>query len=147
MVEGGSVEPLHRTARRGGLALAILATVLAVVAGCGYPAAARPACADEVLDDWTQGTLAATYSAECYEAAIDALPEDLRAYTTAADDISRRAFEASRSAAPARQLASAPIQDGSVKSFPPAVAFLAALGAFLAVSGIAAALIRRRRAR
>lgn len=146
MVEGGSVRPLERSPARMGLALAILAILLAVVAGCGYPSTARPACADDILADWTKGALGPTYSAECYEAALEALPEDLRAYTTAADDISRVAVEAGRSDAPARQLVSASIQDESVSALPPAVAFLGALVALVAVSGIAAAIVRRWRA-
>ncbi len=147
MIEGGSVQPLDSTAKRSVLALVIAALALAVVSGCAYPTAARPACADKVLDDWTKGTLEPTYSADCYDAAIDALPEDLRAYTTAADDISRVAMAVGRSDAPARQLASAPVQTESVRSFPVAIVLLAALVSAVAVSGTLAALIRRRRSR
>ena len=41
------------------------------------------------LADWADGRIDRTYPAPCYLAAIDALPEDVRAYTTAKDDISR----------------------------------------------------------
>jgi hypothetical protein len=121
--------------------------LVAVAAGCAYPSVARPACADAVLDDWTKGTLDSTYPADCYDAAIDALPEDLRSYTTAADDISRAAMAASREAAPTRQLASAPVERESVSGFPFAVVLLAATVTLLVASGLGASLIRRRRAR
>jgi hypothetical protein len=144
MVEGG---PLERTARRGGLALAIAALAAVLASVCAQPAAARPACVDAILEEWSAGALDSVYPLDCYDAAIDALPEDLRAYTTAADDISRAAIAASRSDAPVRQLASAPGESETVTTFPVAVVVLAALVALLAASGTAAALIRRGRAR
>lgn len=134
------------TARRGVLVIAILAAALAVVAGCAYPASGRPACADAVLADWTRGVLAPTYPADCYDAAIDALPEDLRSYTTAADDISRVAVVANRDA-PTRQLASVPTADASVRAFPVEIVLLVALVTALAATGLGAALLRRRRPR
>ncbi|HET9509453.1 MAG TPA: hypothetical protein VFO81_16035 [Gaiellaceae bacterium] len=146
MVEGRSVQPLQATARRGGFVLAIAAIVIAAAAVQAQPAAARAACADAILRDWTAGTLGSSYAPECYEAAIDALPADLRAYTTAADDISRAAISASREA-PARQLASSPVGQQSVRDFPAAVAVLAAVVTALALAGLAASLYRRRRAR
>jgi hypothetical protein len=153
MVEGGSGQPLRERSvrasqcRRLVTALA-LAAALVVLAGIVAPASpAGPACAEAILDDWTRGALDASYSADCYEAAIDALPEDLRAYTTAADDISRVAIDASRADAPTRQLASASASNESVRAFPVTVVFLAAIVTMLAASGVTASMIRRRRAR
>ncbi|HUG64803.1 MAG TPA: hypothetical protein VMK83_06255 [Gaiellaceae bacterium] len=128
-------------------AFGLAAAVLVLSAGCAYPAASRLACADAVLDDWTKGALGATYSADCYDAAIDALPEDLRAYTTAADDISRAAVAASRADVPQRQLAAATVENGELRAFPLQVVLLAALVALLVTGGTVASLIRRRRAR
>ena len=122
------------------LALAVLAMTF-MASGVG--AAARPACADAVLHDWTKGTLGSGYSPECYEAAIDALPEDLRAYTTAADDITRAAISASRNTS-SRQLADLPAESDP-SAFPTQVAVLVGLLIVTGASGVAAALIRRRR--
>lgn len=136
--------------------LALAAAVLMVATGCTYPGLARPACADAVLDDWTKGTLDAAYPADCYEAAIDALPEDLRAYTTAADDISRAAITANRMSArvtterdssQARQVAAAPTESDGMRAFPVQVLLLVVLVTVLVASGLAASVIRRRRAR
>ena len=145
MVEGGSVQPMQATAGRGGT-LAIATLVVAVAAACVQPASARPACADAILEDWSEGTLGSAYSPDCYEAAIDALPEDLRAYTTAADDISRAAISAGRKA-PDRELASSPAEPASVRSFPQPVIVLAVVVGLLAATGLTASLYRRRRAR
>lgn len=145
MVEGGSVQPLHATARLGGFALGV-ATLVALAAVCAQPAAAGSACADAILEDWTEGTLGPTYSPDCYEAAIDALPEDLRAYTTAADDIARVAVSASRELS-TRELASSPVEPASVRAFPRAVIVLAALVTILAATGLSASVFRRRRSR
>ena len=146
MVEGGP-HPLQVTARPIWLALAIAALVLAVTAVYAAPAQARPACADAIIEEWSSGMLVASYSLDCYEAAIDALPEDLRAYTSAADDISRVAIEAGRSDAPARSLASVPASASSedARSFPLTVALLGVFVALLAASGLAASMLRRRR--
>jgi hypothetical protein len=137
---------MHVMARRSVLVLAFAAVALVVATGCAYPSAARPACADAILEDWTNGALQSSYPADCYDAALDALPEDLRAYTSAADDISRAAVEASRDA-PTRQLASAPAGDTTVRAFPVEIVFLVALVMALTAAGLGAALLRRRRPR
>lgn len=164
MGEGGLFQPLRREASAGEVgrrrralgALAFAAVVLTVFTGCAYPDSSRPACADRVLDDWTKGTLDSVYPLDCYGAAIDALPEDLRAYTTAADDISRAAFAANRAsvsvteereASAARQLAESPVQSDGLRVVPLQVVLLAVIVTVLAASGLAAAAIRRRRPR
>jgi hypothetical protein len=48
------------------------------------------ACAVRVLDDWVDdGRVQGTYRLQCYRAAIKSLPEDLRAYSSAPDDLTR----------------------------------------------------------
>jgi hypothetical protein len=79
--------------RRGGIALVLSAFAL-VLAGCGpfgQPEAER-ACGKAVLTDWADGRIDRIYPDPCYQAAIDTMPEDLRAYTTAKDDISRALY-------------------------------------------------------
>lgn len=127
-------------------ALALL-VALGVITGCAHPLSARPACADAILDDWTTGALRATYPADCYDAAIDALPEDLRAYTSAADDISRAAIAASRTGGSARQVAAAPVESETARALPLSVVLLTLLVTVVVASGVAASVIRHRRAR
>ena len=157
MAGGGYLRTMWRRAcaRRLGrrsIVVFVLAWATVVALGAsGAADAARPACAEAVLDDWTAGTLDSSHSPECYEAAIDALPEDLRAYTTAADDITRAEITASRAAdenvAP-RRLAGEPVAgDDSLRAFPTEVVVLGAVLAVLVSGGLAAALVRRRRER
>jgi hypothetical protein len=145
MVEGGSVQPLQATAGSYRFALAFAAIVAVASAWWAGPAQARPACATAIIEEWANGTLASPYPLDCYDAAIDALPEDLRAYTTAADDISRAAIAASRSDVPSRQLASTPAAAERARAFPVTVALLAGFVVLLAASGLGASLVRRRR--
>jgi hypothetical protein len=64
------------------------------LAGCGPfgDPAAETSCGRAVLADWTDGRIDKSYPDPCYRAAIDVMPEDLRAYTTAKDDISRALY-------------------------------------------------------
>ncbi len=75
---------------RVGTAFAVGSTLLAL-SGCGSSAEpqAEQACGKSVLTDWADGRIDRTYPGPCYLAAIDELPEDVRVYTTAKDDISR----------------------------------------------------------
>jgi hypothetical protein len=66
-----------------------LLSVLGVFAAGLAPAVPAPSCAENVLNDWYDGALEGTYEAQCYRDALDAMPEDVRVYTTAVDDISR----------------------------------------------------------
>ena len=76
----------HRIALRALLATAALLLVL-VAAG---PAAAATPCGKKVIDDWyDNGRVDGSYPLHCYDDAIDALPRDVRDYSSAKDDISR----------------------------------------------------------
>lgn len=78
--------------RRAGTAFACTLALLALT-GCGSSAAhAERACGKAVLADWTDGRIDRSYPDPCYLAAIDVLPEDVRAYTSAKDDISRALY-------------------------------------------------------
>jgi hypothetical protein len=133
--------------------VAVAALALLAFAGSASASSSTADCADAVLDDWTRGTLGSGYSPECYEKAIDALPEDLRAYTTAADDITRAGIAASRAAdvgaasRSARQLADTPATKDQLRAFPTEVAVLGGVLAVLLPAGLAAALVRRWRGR
>ena len=89
--------------------------LLLVLTGCGLGSqtAAERACAQTVIGDWTDGTIDGVYPDECYLAAIDALPEDLRAYTSAGDDIVR-ALQSSRGSASTRAETSRTLAESSM---------------------------------
>jgi hypothetical protein len=66
-------------------ALTLLSLALAVTA----PASAAKPCWRQVLDDWTDNTrLNQKYPIECYNQALENLPEDIVSYTDAYDQIS-----------------------------------------------------------
>ena len=50
---------------------------------------AATGCGTAVLKDWTDGKLDRAYPVKCYHDALEAMPEDMRSYTTASDDIQR----------------------------------------------------------
>jgi len=67
------------------LAVAMLAGLFAFTA----PARAASACAAAVIRDWDNGRLDASYAPACYREALSALPEDIRIYSSAENDINR----------------------------------------------------------
>ena len=80
--------------RRVVTTLAAAALAASALSGCAQvpqPQAER-ACGKAVLGDWADGRIDRVYPDPCYQAAIDAMPEDLRAYSTAKDDISRALY-------------------------------------------------------
>jgi hypothetical protein len=71
---------------------AVILLLLAFAAGLlllGLPgtAAAKTPCWKQVLNDWSNGRQIGVYPLHCYRDAIRNLPEDLRDYSSAADDI------------------------------------------------------------
>ena len=67
------------------LIVAFAAAALAAPATAG----AAPGCGTAVLKDWADGKLDRAHPVKCYQAALDAMPEDMRSYTSAPDDIKR----------------------------------------------------------
>jgi hypothetical protein len=53
------------------------------------PAATRSGCGAAVLKDWADGKLDHRYPVRCYQDALNRMPEDMRSYTTAPDDLQR----------------------------------------------------------
>jgi hypothetical protein len=69
---------------------AALALAVFIWSGTSTASAAdAQTCGEAVVRDWTDGSIDRAYAADCYLAAIDALPEDVRTYTSAEDDITR----------------------------------------------------------
>lgn len=72
--------------------LVLLATAILALALAGRATAAPP-CAEAILADWHHdGRVDQLYDLRCYEAAINAIPDDIRPYIDAEDAI-RRAFQ------------------------------------------------------
>jgi hypothetical protein len=71
---------------------AVIPLLVAFVAGVlllalAGTAAAKTPCWKQVLNDWSNGRPIGVYPLHCYRDAIRNLPEDLRDYSAAADDI------------------------------------------------------------
>ena len=78
-------EPLRRVL----YALAPMAAFV-VMLTIAAPAAAAPSCGRQVINDWyDDGRVDRTYDLHCYDDAIDALPPDVRQYSSAQEDIER----------------------------------------------------------
>jgi hypothetical protein len=134
------------------------ALLIALLTGCGpyaQPTAERD-CASEVLGDWSDGGIDGAYDDRCYVAALDALPEDLRAYTSAGDDIARalrsRRDPSNARAGAARHLAEAPsatdsASPGSSSPHDPPLpmVLLGGLLVLVAATGLASFTVRRHR--
>jgi hypothetical protein len=135
------------------VAIVVAALVSALVASGGAPAA--PPCADAILGDWLDNNrIDRVYALDCYEAAIDAIPADLRDYTDAADVIAR-AFQ-SRSGrrlerglegpvAPTTPDAVPPVDASSSSSVPVPILVLGAMSLMLLGAGGLGYVSRRRR--
>ena len=117
------------------LVIAVAACAVAVPA----PAAAAPkaSCGTAVLKDWADGKINRAYPIRCYQDALNRMPEDMRSYTTAPDDVrramlarlraarlqhSRAQAEAKRARRPAQAQATKPAQSPTARLAREAVA-------------------------
>ena len=69
------------------VAVAFLAAALAALAPAGAAAASN--CGDAVLQEWSSGGIRRAFPLRCYGEALKRMPQDIRSYSTAADDIQR----------------------------------------------------------
>jgi hypothetical protein len=145
-----NVSPQPRTLARVATLVAALLSALAVSSG----ASAAPACADAILSDWLDnGRIDRIYALPCYEAAIDAIPGDLRDYTDAADVIAR-AFQDRSGRRLEQRVLEGPVQrtpgvvpavDSSSTSVPVPILVLGAMSLTLLGAGGFGYVARRRR--
>jgi hypothetical protein len=135
---------------------------LAVIAGASTlalsvaPAVAATPCADRVIADWSDnGRIDGVYALDCYQAAIDAIPVDLRDYTNAADVISRALTEASRQDPPSGgagarssdDFEAVPVADtSSASSLPLPLVLVVVVSVLVLAAGVVSHLTRRHRA-
>jgi hypothetical protein len=83
------LKPRPQLHRRAGLLALALVALLSLLALAG-PAAAAQSCGRKVIDDWyDDGRVDGTYPLHCYDDAIEALPRDVRDYSSAKEDIQR----------------------------------------------------------
>jgi hypothetical protein len=96
---------------------AVFAAVVLVALVATSSASAAPPCAGAILSDWLDDSrIDRVYPLPCYEAAIDAIPQDIEDYTDAADVIAR-AFQS----VSGRRLERTPQGPVAPESVPPAV--------------------------
>lgn len=69
--------------------LLLVALIACGTLAFGSGAASASACGDRVVADWIDGRIDGVYPLRCYEEAVADLPEDVRVYSSAVDDISR----------------------------------------------------------
>ena len=124
--------------------LRLLLTVTALLAALVFSAAgqAKSSCASALLSDWRDGRIDGTYSVDCYRTALAQLPEDLRIYSSAESDIKRALLARSQQTLAAPAKAQKPTQSGGGGEAVSPLLVLAIVGAILAVTGSAFALVR-----
>jgi hypothetical protein len=142
----------------GGIRLLVAAALLVAVGfwltGPGATDARAASCAEVVLDDWSDGRIDGTYERDCYLDAITMLPEDVRVYTSAADDIARALQARGRSRSAAGPVGAAPtgpangpVAAESSRGIPAPVVMLLAVAVAVLAAGSAGLIARRLRIR
>ena len=143
----------------------LLIVAVAAAALVTAPAAGAATCGTAVLKDWTDGKLDRAYPVKCYHDALAVMPEDMRSYTAAPEDIRRALLARIRATrthhgkpgalpravgsaprATAREALSAAGVTTRATGIPLPLVVLAAIGLVLLLSGSAALLSRRVRA-
>jgi hypothetical protein len=124
--------------------LAVLAVVLLLAPPLTSSSQAAPACAKQILRDWSaDGRVTSTYALPCYEEAIDALPTDIRDYTNAEEVITRALSSAVRTESPDK--AAAEQRDTSAGEAGLALIAVTGLAVAVLAAGATAFVVRRRR--
>jgi hypothetical protein len=129
-----------------------LATVAAIAFVAWVPtgSAAKP-CWQVLVRDWADGAISNLYPIHCYRQALQNMPEDVRLYSNASDDINRAlagqavkrsiaGAEGGSASKPA--VTAAAVADDDMSSAPLVLA--ASLAALLALAGGAGYLARRK---
>ena len=117
---------------------AALVAAAALAAGASLVAAPRASaatCGERVIADWRDGHITGTYSAACLRAALRHLPEDLRIYGSAEEDITRALTRAAQAAPHGVLAATATRTKSTAKPSPRAVASKPARKATRSLSG------------
>jgi hypothetical protein len=92
-----------------------------VFAVAGTPNAhAQASCREHVVADWAAGWLGPGYAVACYRAALAHLPDDVRIYSSAEDDIRRAMLAAVEARATQAVAASTPRREPAARRAPAA---------------------------
>ncbi len=108
-------------------------------------------CWQRLVQDWADGRIEASYPVGCYRQALTRLPEDLRVYSSAGEDIQAAlARKVTRAGGGARALAVSPQgigHAGSAAGFPASAVIVAAIlgGALIGLVALPAVRVRRTR--
>ena len=119
---------------------ALTATVVCALALAPSAAAEPPRqpCGESVIADWVaDGRVDRAYAPRCYDEALGTLPEDMRAYTTAAGDIAQALRARVRDARPPARVGGRDGDVGGPTSLPLGLVAAGALVLLLAVAGLA----------
>jgi hypothetical protein len=79
--------PRLRVLLRMVVGITVSSFVLEPAAASGASARTGEGCGLALLRDWADGRIEETYAASCYRDAVRRMPEDLRLYSTAVEDI------------------------------------------------------------
>jgi hypothetical protein len=66
-----------------------VSALFAVVALAPATASAKEECWEALVADWSDGAISSLYPISCYREALKNMPEDVRLYSSASDDINR----------------------------------------------------------
>jgi hypothetical protein len=133
----------------GRLALTLAAVAAAAVTAAPSGSAAKP-CWQVLVDDWADGAISNLYPISCYRQALQNMPEDVRLYSNASDDINRalagravkRSFAGGVKSGGGGPATAAVVPGDDASSAPLVLA--ASLAALLALAGSAGYLVRRK---
>jgi hypothetical protein len=128
----------------------LVAAALAALAPTGAAAASN--CGDAVLQEWSSGGIRRAFPLRCYGEALKRMPQDIRSYSTAADDIQRAllARQRAKGKKPGAQSLGAPAPTAASRSssaMPFAILGAVGLALLLLAAGTAGVAIRKLRGR
>lgn len=137
------------------LAALVLASAAPAAAGGAPAATSGSPCAAQLLEDWYDGRIDGVYGVECYGDALERLPEDVRAYSSASDDITRalhgrlggRTVGGENGRGKRAAPVPAPVAESRWRSLPLPLLCVFSVGLVLLAGASARALIARRSAR
>lgn len=76
--------------------LTLVVLIAAAAVAAPSPASAAKPCWVKLVNDWYDGRIDGTYPAKCYRDAIKNIPDDLKGYSDAEEDIRRALLNATR---------------------------------------------------
>jgi len=127
-----------------------VSVLLAVAALTPVTASGKEECWQELVDDWSDGAISNLYPIGCYRQALQNMPEDVRLYSSASDDINRalsgrvvsRSLAGSSARSASRPPAATAVTADSGSGTP--FVLMGSLAALLAVGGAAGYVTQRK---